>query len=535
MEVALVRAMTIKGYRGGLSAFWLFVMKSVFFNVDTYDFSTAGIQLRLVDGSCKHVWLDLHFVIADEAALHALYCCKGAGGIKPCMLCANIVNMMYRDRRLVENDRTRIARYSNTCEFDSFVLHTSESIEGIIHKLESLAGTVSKTDFEEMEKLLGWNRSPYSAMWDPEFRKRIDPPTKATFDGMHCFFVSGVFNELAGKLIWHIRDADIPLKNLKEYVSSWKFPKTVADKTGVAEAFNQQRLASSLNAKTFKASASEGLGVYPILAQFCNSLKASDSLGPHCECFLKLARGIALWQRATRRLSTAVELKEAFVQFLRCYAAVYGEETITMIKFHLILHLVTQFDRQLSCWVHERKHKSIKKYANEVTNTNSNWDVGVHRSVTSEHVKRLEAMPASEFQGDVTLLNAHKPSRKVMGLFQSVFTNEGLTFLTAATAMVGAFREKIAVTDIAMLHTGHIGKVKWHVAVQEACGNVVHQSCFQWLRIEADDERVYKCRFTDEHRIIDTDDFLCSLVHAGREDQLVSVLKPLHCLAHRAI
>ena len=534
MEVALVRAVTIKVYKGGLSAFWMFIMKSAFFNAGSHDFSTAGITLKLVDNSCKHVWLDLHFVIADEAALHSLYCCKGSGGIKPCMLCTNIVNIAYRARRLVENDRLRIARCSNTCEFDSLVMHTSASVDALINKLDGLHATVGKTEFEEVEKLLGWNRRPDSAMWDPEFRKRIDPSTKATYDGMHCFFVSGVFKELTGQLVWHVRNANIPLKSLHDYVSSWKFPKAIADKTGVAEAFSHDRLASSLKAYTFKASASEGLGIYPILAQFCNSIKTTHGLGPHCECFLALARCIALWQRATRRLSTADELKVALVHFLRCYAIVYGPESMGMIKLHLILHLCTQFDRQLSCWVHERKHKSIKKYANEVRNTSSNWDVSVHRSVTSEHVKRLEAMAASEFHDSARLVDAHDPSRKVMALFQEVFAGDGLTFKTANVAMVSAFREKIAVTDIAMLRTGEIGKVKWHVAIQQG-DDVIHNSCVQLLRIDVEEERIYKCRFTDEHQLVDTDTFLCSLVHAGREDQVVSVIKPLHCLSHRAI
>ena len=53
MEVVLVRAVTIKVYKGGLSAFWMFIMKSAFFNAGSHDFSTAGITLKLVDNSCK--------------------------------------------------------------------------------------------------------------------------------------------------------------------------------------------------------------------------------------------------------------------------------------------------------------------------------------------------------------------------------------------------------------------------------------------------------------------------------------------------
>ena len=46
--------------------------------------STAGICLELADGSIAHIWLQHGFVLADEAALHAIFNFKGASGLKPC-------------------------------------------------------------------------------------------------------------------------------------------------------------------------------------------------------------------------------------------------------------------------------------------------------------------------------------------------------------------------------------------------------------------------------------------------------------------
>ena len=264
----------------------------------SHDFSESGISLLLDDGSHTHVWLDLHSVIADESALHALYGCRGPGGIRCCMLCANIYNILYKARSIVENDRRKIARYSTTSDFDAIVLHTSESISAVIDRLAGLKGRLSNADFEEVEKLQGWNYKPDGAMWDPEFRKRIDPPSKATLDGMHIYFVKGVFNGAAGQLIRHSKDNGIRLSELEAYAKLWQLPRPHAEKTGIAAAFPSGRLNSLLQAKTFEVAASEGLGIYPILGQYCSS-KLGHAIAPHCICFLTLCRVISLWLRRT--------------------------------------------------------------------------------------------------------------------------------------------------------------------------------------------------------------------------------------------
>ncbi len=469
MEVSLVRAVTIKSYKGGLGGFWKFIMMSAFFSESSHDYAKSGINLQLVDGSSRHLWLDLRFVLADEAALHSLYGCKGASGIKCCMLCSNICNVLHKERQIVERDRARVARYSNTPDFDALVLHTSESISAIMAKLE-LNKALASPDLEELEKLLGWNYLPHGAMADPSFRQRIDPPSRVTFDGMHVFYVNGVFNQCVGRLLWHFRNAKIPLSALEAYAKVWIFPRALGQKSGIAEAFSPDRLASSLKAGTFKATASEGLGVYPILAQFCYSRLHLAAVAPHCQCFLLLARCLGLWQRAARKLSTAAELKDAAVEFLRCYSDLYGPDSMSMVKFHMILHLPIQFDRVLSCWVHERKHKGVKKYANELRNTSWAWDTSVLRDVTSEHLAKLKGMPANHFCGEPRLDHPSRPSRRVLALLQQVFSGDALTFLTAPAAVIGEYREKVSVTDVALLRSGEIAKVLWHVSVQDGSG-----------------------------------------------------------------
>ena len=46
--------------------------------------------------------------VADEAAVHVLYGCKGQAGIKPCLLCANVFDRK-EVRGIVDADSTGIS------------------------------------------------------------------------------------------------------------------------------------------------------------------------------------------------------------------------------------------------------------------------------------------------------------------------------------------------------------------------------------------------------------------------------------------
>ena len=389
MEVSVVRAVTMKHIEGGLSAYWKFILGTAFFNKEGHDLSKSGICLQLHDGTSAHLWLDLKYVVADEAALHYLYSCKGSAGIKPRMACTNIYNWRYKAREIVE--KMHKARYHWTSDFDALVLHDFDSVSATVRSLEASQKTLSQHDFKEEETLLGWNLNPQGAMFDDECRKHV--ACKQVFDFMHVVFVQGVFNHCGGKLLRAMQEADMPMQNLHAYFKLWRLPKASPGLNNAAGAFHADRLRNSLAAGFFKCTASEALSIYPIWAQYCQATMPG-SAKDHSDCFLRLTRIVALWQRRARGLATALELKNDSVKFLDQYKTLYGPDAM-VIKFHYLLHL--PMSPSLSCWVHERKHKWVKKYANNVHNTSGDWDRSVLREATAEHLQRLASLDSDFF------------------------------------------------------------------------------------------------------------------------------------------
>eukprot|EP00974_Lingulodinium_polyedra_P015872 1540754-Lingulodinium_polyedra.AAC.1 len=64
----------------------------LFFDPEGHNLQAAGMTLDLNGGSAIRLFLSFGMFLADEAALHMVFMCKGSSGLKPCMLCQNIFN-----------------------------------------------------------------------------------------------------------------------------------------------------------------------------------------------------------------------------------------------------------------------------------------------------------------------------------------------------------------------------------------------------------------------------------------------------------
>ena len=101
-EVAILRTrMTKDDLEGGVSQLGCSVL-GAFFN-DPHDARQAGFEVMLRGHGPLRIYLDIGYVLADEAALHAFYGSKGSSGLKICYFCLNIYNRNTA-RRIVERD-----------------------------------------------------------------------------------------------------------------------------------------------------------------------------------------------------------------------------------------------------------------------------------------------------------------------------------------------------------------------------------------------------------------------------------------------
>ena len=65
-----------------------------------------------------------------------------------------------------------------------------------------------------------------------------------TLDGMHCFFVNGVFNHAAGKLMQQLKASGINLAEVEEFAGMWKHPRQLSDSFSLHDVFSPDRMKS---------------------------------------------------------------------------------------------------------------------------------------------------------------------------------------------------------------------------------------------------------------------------------------------------
>ena len=268
-----------------------------------------------------------------------------------------------------------------------------------------------------------------------------------------------------------------------------------------------------------KCTASEGLSLVPVLANYCEGLlkHPSNDVRRHAQLFLDLARIVSQILRAGgRKLMDKAVLHSRVTRYITSYKAVYTAEEV-FPKFHQLAHLPKfPFDQLPNCFVHERKHKNIKKFANPVFNTAHDWDASILREVTSLHIERLATADRTLFSEQASLVNPREPSRTMKQSIIDVLGNEfaSATLRTSRTARVHKF-EHASVGDIVLV--GHadpplIGRIVYHISVQ-VDELIELASLLEEFVVIAVQKRCWKCRCkaTDTQTMFDMSDFVCSL------------------------
>ena len=212
-------------------------------------------------------------------------------------------------------------------------------------------------------------------------------------DWMHTMCVGGVVQTTLYLLFDAVAKSGIKFYPMVEgYMKQWILPK--GKSTNIASIFNNKRAKSNNGAKTFKATASELLAFVPILAYFVEEVvvKAGRCVA-ECKAFLAVADLLENFQSVSYGYYNPILIKDKVSQmqdlFIECNWQQYMHS-----KFHWLLHMashLTKFQLLLSCWVHERKHRIVKRYAQDVQNT-----VNYERSILLQVVSHDLALLATK-------------------------------------------------------------------------------------------------------------------------------------------
>jgi len=391
LEVALVPSVQVKTILGGMSGLMLRV-GVLFFDDTGHNFSTSGIFLDFKSGRSGRLWAKLGFKMADESALHMVYGCKGAGGLKPCLFCFNCING--DNERGIEDGGDVVLHTSNDVE--RLQPHTLETYTAIRNRLLSASTTMSNDDFKDLQTNLGWSLLAGSLFLHVAMFSIFNPALHAIYDWMHGVFVNGVFNVHIGAFVRHKSAHNVGYEELHGYADLWKWPHRVGGGTGTG-ALTGARAKSSKEARHLRCSASEGRSLVAVFRQFAKKglmRNADPVIHQHGYCLFLLTCVVLCFEMMHMNTVDPRQFQSLVVEYLGLFFELYGGEVMTP-KFHWLLHFAAWYSRWgplPSCWCLERKHKLVKRFA-DALKPSGLLRPHVTRSVTSFHCSVLTKHP----------------------------------------------------------------------------------------------------------------------------------------------
>ena len=325
-----------------------------------------GTMVHLRGHGDRMFFAKLGLVIADEPALKSIWGSKGASGNMPCFFCQNVA---LHSSDLAKNDATNFLVPHTCTDATRFVQHTDASVMEAARYLQRTVGTVNKATFTRHEQAVGLNHCPEGPLLSNDFlRHLINGPISSTqMDWMHIYLVGGIFQTECTHLLGALKGV-VSAQDIHRFLGNFCFPKSLSSR-----AVTGQKMFSKVD-QDVKSSASEGLSVYPLIR--CMLVhEVPDGLSPEIDIaknsFFALAQVLDLLKRLITGTVTPSDLRQSIHTHMALRLKAYGEAGFQP-KCHYCAHLPDFMERQplMNCFVHERKHKELKRFGNDFANAN---------------------------------------------------------------------------------------------------------------------------------------------------------------------
>ena len=367
------RSSAVNKMSGSMSQVFGILLKLFFLQHALHE---VGCVFKLPSGRMLRIFARVKMFLQDGGAHKVTWHCKGDSGIKFCLLCRNIFS---GKSDLVDVDDDGDMR-CDIIKVDELDLATDDDLIEAVRRVHHFRTIDSRDTFNARTIAAGFTYTGYNLMCDPDLDGLVYPATQFCHDWMHCVFVSGCWNITLHLVLraLHFAGATDVYDLAYAYLQRWRWPKRLKQ-TKLYALFQENRQKSNTEGKKFKCQASDGLSLYAVLALFfglfpslCQrEIAAYISLCDLIDCFVCVQRG-----KITPNI-----LLQCVHTFLRDFCAAFGHTKMTP-KYHWLIHFpsyLRRFGTLIACFVHERKHKMLKRYCNDIRNT------GIfERSVLSE-------------------------------------------------------------------------------------------------------------------------------------------------------
>ena len=229
---------------------------------------------------------------------------------------------------------------------------------------------------------------------------------------------------------------------------------------------------------------------------------------------------------------SAQQLEEAIDLFLRCVITA-GWRMFMHPKYHWLVHMGTHLRKHkclLTCWVHERKHRAVKRLAQDVKNTRV-YEKSVISEVVCLHLAELE--DADSFKFAVRLLRPRLAPKKmtkfvqdIIGLQMPIYTSADVRISPVATC---SMRDVVLFKDPSDPAAFLAGEVYFHCRIGDEDDDEHASLIAHWKLINKNikDCVAYWAQSDDHIDLIATADIFCAVCYMTLREGVIRTLLPL--------
>lgn len=471
----------------------------------------------------------LQLLLADAPALAEMTGSKGHSGLKNCGVCMNGTNPRPPGGATPMHEFHAFCVPTTECDYSKFRKHTNRSLRDLYCRLCEMQRTKTPGELEHLEtNVYGYTWSPQNILAEPRFKVLPDndkPVTCIGYDWAHTVLQGGIADNEFGEFMKQMHRAttqegiahSCTYLKFGEYLSRWKFAK---GRNPLERLFDQDHQTRFINSGTFSCTASEFLALTPIFKRYLERVILAEvdgtRMSDYVTSMIAVLNVVLLCQKARRRGAVDPDFFERAVAYhMSLCKRVYGDDFIKP-KHHYALHLADQlraFGCLLSVFVHERKHRSVIRYA-KVRQNLQQFDSLVLEEVICHNIWELsDAFHRYAF-------STAKPSRTQTWQLQELFPDDPAAVFTLHREV---YRNGYVTRGdiVAFSHDGAIryGELAFTVGVTSTSCNLF--SFVTLWETAPDDDGYMKCRINADAPFlrIDTDQLRASCTHAMSSDR----------------
>ena len=226
-------------------------------------------------------------------------------------------------------------------------------------------------------------------------------------------------------------------------------------------------------------------------------------------------------------------LRGAIGSHLSSFKDTYGDGNMTP-KFHYSWHLPDVLERcgfLPSCWVLERKHKSVKSFAAHVHTVTGNFHQGILRDISNWHLHHLSSYDTRVFSDAAHLLDCREASdAAAAAVRRHLGANAGTAIRVASVARPNEF-ERVSKGDVVLL--GHsyfspmVARILMLASIGHGPGAEPLAILEKWEILPGPRGLAWKCRATSEMFARPLCEIRTALIWSGTDKR--TVIHPLRC------